>query len=48
MKHDVKSGQIRRIAGYSDTVPLPDTDVEDERNRRVAVILRAKENVVKR
>jgi len=48
MKHDVKSGQIRRIAGYSDTVPLPDTDVEDERNRRVTVILRAKENVVKR
>jgi chemotaxis protein MotB len=48
MKHDVQSKQIRRIAGYADTTPLPEIDIEDERNRRVTVILRAKENVLRR
>jgi chemotaxis protein MotB len=48
MKHDVESRQIRRVAGYADTAPLPDTDVQDERNRRVTVILRARENILRR
>lgn len=48
MKHDIATRQIRRVAGYADTVPLPDTDVSDERNRRVTLILRARENIVKR
>lgn len=48
MKHDVSPRQFRRVAGYADTAPLPEIDVEDDRNRRVSVILRAKENVIKR
>jgi chemotaxis protein MotB len=48
MKHDVQTRQIRRVAGYADTVPLPDTDVSDERNRRVTLILRARDSIVKR
>ena len=48
MKHDVRSSQIRRVAGYADTTPLKDMDIGDERNRRVTVILRARDNIVRR
>jgi chemotaxis protein MotB len=40
MENGVKASQIRKVAGYADTIPLPDMDVSDERNRRVAVRLR--------
>ncbi|HTI70743.1 MAG TPA: flagellar motor protein MotB [Candidatus Limnocylindria bacterium] len=39
-RHDVEPWQIRRVAGFADTQPLPDMDVSDERNRRVTVLLK--------
>ena len=39
-KHGVKSTQIRKVAGYADTEPLSGTAPEDERNRRVTVMLK--------
>jgi chemotaxis protein MotB len=40
LQHGVISSQIRKVAGFADTVPLADYDVADDRNRRVAVLLR--------
>jgi chemotaxis protein MotB len=48
LKHEVDPRQFRRVAGYADTAPLRDTDVADERNRRVAVILKASDGVKSR
>lgn len=42
--HGVKSSQVRKVAGLADTIPLPEIDVSDERNRRVTLLLRAKQN----
>ena len=39
-KHDVEPWQIRRVAGFADTQPLPEMDMGDERNRRVTVLLK--------
>lgn len=38
--HGVKAAQVRKVAGYADTQPLPETDITDERNRRVGLLLR--------
>ena len=38
--HDVAPDQIRIVAGFGDTEPLPGMRREDERNRRVTVLLR--------
>jgi chemotaxis protein MotB len=40
LEHGVNSGQVRRVAGYADTVPLPKRPPEDEANRRVTVMLK--------
>lgn len=40
LQHGVNPAQIKKVAGFADTIPLPEHDVSDERNRRVAVLLR--------
>jgi chemotaxis protein MotB len=40
LKNGVRSEQIKKVAGHADTVPLPNTRPEEERNRRVTVLLR--------
>jgi chemotaxis protein MotB len=45
-EHGVKPAQVRKIAGFADTKPMPDIDVSDDRNRRVTILLRV-ENEVK-
>ena len=42
-EHGVKPGQVRKVAGYADTQPMPEVDATDERNRRVALLLRVDE-----
>jgi flagellar motor protein MotB len=37
----VASSQMRKVAGFADTQPLADIEVNDERNRRVSLLLRA-------
>ncbi len=39
LEHGVSSGQIRKVAGYGDTVPMPNAEPTDEINRRVTVLL---------
>jgi chemotaxis protein MotB len=36
----VASGQIRKVAGYGDTVPMSETQPEDESNRRITIMLK--------
>jgi len=43
--HGVRAAQVRKVAGFSDTKPLPSMDVSDERNRRVTVMLRVNNNL---
>jgi chemotaxis protein MotB len=43
--HGVKAAQVRKVAGFADTKPLPSMDVSDERNRRVTVMLRVNNNL---
>lgn len=38
----VPSTQITKVAGYGDTVPMPNTDAGSESNRRVTVLLNVK------
>jgi chemotaxis protein MotB len=40
LDHGVHEEQIRKVAGYADTQPMPDCAATDESNRRVAVLLR--------
>jgi len=40
IQHGVSSGQIRKVAGFGDTVPMAETDPEDELNRRITVMLK--------
>ncbi len=42
IEHDVLPRQIRKVAGFADTQPLPNVDATDESNRRVAVLLKIK------
>lgn len=41
-EHHVSEAQIRRVAAYAATMPMPDSNPEDEVNRRVAVLLKVK------
>ena len=36
----VSTGQIRKVAGYGDTIPMPQTQPEDESNRRITIMLK--------
>ena len=36
----VPAPQIRKVAGFSDTAPMPNSAPEDEVNRRVAILLK--------
>ena len=40
IEHGVSGGQIRKVAGFGDTIPMPQTDPEDEANRRISVLLK--------
>jgi chemotaxis protein MotB len=42
LEHGVGRDQIRKVAGFSDTEPMPGIPSEDESNRRVTVMLRVK------
>jgi chemotaxis protein MotB len=42
LAHGVASQQIRKVAGYGDTAPMPNTDPGNEMNRRVTVLLNIK------
>lgn len=41
LEHGVKVPQIRKVAGFADTQPMPRFDPEDEINRRVSLMLKA-------
>ena len=38
-EHGVKPMQVRKVAGFADTKPMPEMDGADERNRRVTILL---------
>jgi chemotaxis protein MotB len=38
--HGVETAQVRKVAGFGDTVSMPDHDPVDEANRRVVVLLK--------
>ena len=42
LEHGVIIRQIRKVAGYAATVPMPNTDMGNEINRRVTVLLNVK------
>jgi chemotaxis protein MotB len=42
LEHGVASHQVRKVAGYGATVPMPDVDLGNEINRRVTVLLNVK------
>lgn len=42
LTHDVVASQIRKVAGYAETLPMANLDPHDESNRRVAVLLKLK------
>ena len=42
IEHGVAAGQIRKVAGYGDTVPMTQTSPEDEINRRITVMLKVR------
>jgi len=39
LEHGVPSQQIKKVAGYGDTIPMPNQDPGNEINRRVTVLL---------
>lgn len=39
VEHGVTASQVRKVAGFADTKPMPEMDVSDERNRRVTILL---------
>lgn len=41
--HGVGEHQVERVAGLADLEPMPETDADDEINRRVTVILRIRQ-----
>lgn len=43
IEHGVSTGQIRKVAGFGDTVPMPETDPENEANRRITVMLKIRQ-----
>ncbi|MBP9901003.1 MAG: flagellar motor protein MotB [Verrucomicrobiota bacterium] len=40
LAHDVVPSQIRKVAGYGETLPMANLDPHDESNRRVGVLLK--------
>jgi flagellar motor protein MotB len=42
LEHDVQPNQIRKVAGFADTQPMPNLEPASESNRRVAVLLKVK------
>ena len=40
LKNGVHPEQVKKVAGHADTVSLPNTRPEEEKNRRVTVLLR--------
>ncbi|SRR5581483_4387207 len=42
LNHGVAPQQIKKVAGFGDTVPMPNSDPRDEINRRVTVLLNIK------
>lgn len=42
LEHHVTDAQIRKVAGFADTQPLPEAAADDERQRRVTVLLKIK------
>jgi len=42
LEHGVASRQVRKVAGYGATVPMPNVDLSSEINRRVTVLLNIK------
>lgn len=42
IEHGVDNEQIRKVAGYADTIPIADTDPADETNRRIAIMLKVR------
>jgi chemotaxis protein MotB len=43
IEHGVSSGQIRKVAGFADTIPMPETAPEDESNRRITLMLKVRQ-----
>jgi chemotaxis protein MotB len=43
LEHGVAESQIRKVAGFADTMPMPDIAPTDEVNRRVAVLLKIRD-----
>jgi flagellar motor protein MotB len=39
----VGTGEIRKVTGYADTMPMAESSPTDEINRRVALMLRVRE-----
>ena len=42
VEHDVIPTQIRKVAGFADTAPMPNLEPTSESNRRVTVLLKVK------
>ena len=42
LQQGVSTGQVRRVVGYADTVPMVNLDPGDEANRRVTIMLKVK------
>jgi chemotaxis protein MotB len=40
LEHGVATAQVKKVAGFADTVPLPDRKPEDPTNRRLTLMLR--------
>jgi chemotaxis protein MotB len=40
LEHGVRTTQVRKVAGFADTVPMPDHKPEDPTNRRLSLLLR--------
>ena len=40
VEHGVNTDQIKKVAGFADTIPLPDYSPENPNNRRVTLLLR--------
>ena len=40
IEHGVSTGQIRKVVGFGDTVPMPQSEPDEESNRRITVMLK--------
>jgi chemotaxis protein MotB len=45
VQNGVVAGQLFKVSGYADTVPMPELPPTSEANRRVTVLLRLKESI---